>query len=351
MKEWKFGLIGCGSVADFHIEAIRELDRARLTYVASRNGAKARSVAEREGCAWTEDYRELLASPDVDIVCVTTSSGSHARIGMDAVRAGKHLVVEKPIAMNSRDAAELIRAAKDSGVLLSVISQRRFEPQHLAVKRLLEQGELGKLLLVEVSLPFYRSQSYYDSADWRGTLAEDGGVLMNQGIHSLDLMLWFAGDIRSVFGTTATQTHRMEAEDLGLAIVRFTGGAFGTIMASTSIRPGFPAALNLYGERGAIKLEGSSIVHWSVPGICQPDVAPPASYGGVSDPRSIPSVYHREQLADVIRAIETGGEPLVTGEDGKRAVELVEAIYESASRGIPLTLNPETGRLAAESGR
>lgn len=339
MKIWKFGIIGCGSVADFHVEAIRQIERASLTYVSSRNGNRAKEIAELAGCAYTTDYRELIESPDVDIVCVTTSSGSHAKIGLDVLRAGKHLIVEKPIAMTTLEAEQLIRTAEEYGVTLSVISQRRFEPQHQTVKNVLEQGALGKLLLIEVSLPFYRSQEYYDSADWRGTLAEDGGALMNQGIHSLDLMLWFGGEIQSVSGTIATQTHRMEAEDLGLAIVQFKNGAFGTIMASTSIQPGFPAALNLYGERGTIKLEGSSIVHWTVPGVEEPERKPAASYGGVSDPRSIVPDYHRNQMINVIQSIESGAQPTVTGEDGWRAVQLVESIYASASRGARIQVS------------
>lgn len=340
MKIWKFGIIGCGSVADFHVEAIGQIEHARLTYVSSRNKNRAKEIADQTGCAFTTDYRELLTSPDVDIVCVTTSSGSHAEIGLEVIRAGKHLIVEKPVAMNTEQAEQLIQAAEEHGVTLSVISQRRFEPQHQAVKDVLDQGALGKLLLIEVSLPFYRSQEYYDSADWRGTLAEDGGALMNQGIHSLDLMLWFGGEIRTVSGAIATQTHRMEAEDLGLAIVQFASGAFGTIMASTSIQPGFPAALNIYGERGTIKLEGSSIVHWTVPGVDEPERKPAASYGGVSDPRSIVPDYHRNQMINVIQSIEAGAKPAVTGEDGWRAVQLVESIYASSSLGGRIEVQP-----------
>ncbi|MFD0961803.1 Gfo/Idh/MocA family protein [Paenibacillus chungangensis] len=338
MSKWKFGIIGCGSVADFHFEAIREIDDAALSYVSSRNEAKVKAVAEREGCAWTTDYRELIGSPDVDIVCVTTSSGSHAAIGMEVIAAGKHLVVEKPLAMNVKEAAGLIAAAYNRGVTLSVISQRRFEVQHQAVKRVLDDGAIGRLLLVEVSLPFYRTQDYYDTADWRGTIAEDGGALMNQGIHSIDLMLWMGGEVRTVFGKTATQTHHIEAEDLGLAIVQFHNGAYGTIMASTSIQPGFPACINLYGEKGTIKLEGNSIVHWSVPGVAEPKWNQQARYGGVNDPRSIAADFHQSQFLDIISSIETGAKPLVSGEEGMRAVQLVESIYESAAKNTQLTL-------------
>ncbi|MDF2835665.1 MAG: oxidoreductase [Paenibacillus sp.] len=338
MAQWRFGIIGCGSIADMHTEAIRQIEDARLLIVSSRNEVKARAVADRERCAWTTDYKELLNRSDVDIVCVTTSSGSHASIGLDVLEAGKHLVVEKPIAMNAKDAQALVDKAAEKGVTLSVISQRRLEANNQAIKRVLDGGGLGKLLLAEVALPFYRSQEYYDSANWRGTISEDGGVLMNQGIHCLDLMLWFAGKVRTVFGKTATQTHHIEAEDLGLAIVRFESGAYGTIMASTSVSPGYPASITLYGEKGTIKLEGSTIVRWSVPGWDEPNWTQEETYGGVSDPRSIVSEFHQSQLIDVMAAIETGVKPISSGEDGARAVQLVETIYRSAAEGKEIML-------------
>lgn len=335
MKQLGFAIIGLGSIADFHLQAIREVSGARLAAVSSRDEQRAREFAEREGCGWTADYRELLRRPDVDVVCVTTSSGSHYAIGLDVLLAGKHLVVEKPAAMTTEQAVRLIGAAEERSLLMSVISQRRFEPQHQAIRRALDEGKLGRLLLAEVTCPYYRSQEYYDSSPWRGTIAEDGGALMNQAIHSIDLLLWLVGShVRSVSGMTATQTHRMEAEDLGMAMLAFDNGAFGRIMASTSIRPGFSPRLALYGERGSIVAEGTAIVHWSVP-----DDPEPASHeaaaggGGVSDPRSISTAFHAMQLQDVADALRDGKKPAVTGEDGARAVALIEAIYRSAREG------------------
>ncbi|MEK0312710.1 Gfo/Idh/MocA family protein [Cohnella sp. 56] len=345
MAQWRFGIIGCGAVADRHVEAIRQIEDASLVAVSSRSGSRARAVAEREGCDWVTDYRDLLSRDDIDIVCVTTSSGSHAAIGLDVLNAGKHLIVEKPMAMNARDARLLADTASRRGLTLSSVSQRRFEANNQLIKRVLDEGALGKLLLAEMKLPYYRSQDYYDSAEWRGTIAEDGGVLMNQGIHSLDLLLWFAGDVRAVFGKTATLTHRMEAEDLGLAILQFDSGAYGTVMGSTSVRPGYPATISLYGEEGSIELEGTSVVRWSVPGWEKPHWSQEEAYGGVSDPMSIVAEFHQSQFLDVIAAIETGTAPLSSGEDGWRAVRLVEAIYESARRGAEIRIGeqPEEG--------
>jgi UDP-N-acetyl-2-amino-2-deoxyglucuronate dehydrogenase len=218
-----------------------------------------------------------------------------------------------------------------------VVSQRRFEAQHVAVKKALEGGALGKLLLVEVSCPYYRTQAYYESADWRGKIATDGGALMNQSIHSVDLLLWFGGPVHSLSAKTATQTHRMEAEDLALAMVTFKSGAFGTIMASTSIQPGFPPCLNLYGEKGTIKLEGSSIAHWTVPDVAKPEAAAQAS-AGIATPKLANHEQHKAQILDVLGAIAEKRPPAVTGDDGRRAVAFVEAVYKSSATGqaVPL---------------
>ncbi|WP_010269826.1 Gfo/Idh/MocA family protein [Paenibacillus senegalensis] len=339
MKKWGFGLIGCGSIADFHFNAIQQLEQAVTVMISDRKEKRAREIAEREQAEWTTDYRELLKHEGVDIVCVTTSSGSHYEIGKQVLLAGKHLVVEKPITMASREADELIAIAAEQGKTISVISQRRFEPQHQAAYRALHEGHLGRLLLAEISAPFYRTQDYYDSADWRGTLLQDGGALMNQGIHSIDLLLWLCGKAKTVYGKTATQTHQMEAEDLGLSIVEFENGAFGTIMASTSIIPGFAPSLHLFGEKGSIKIVGTDITHWEVPGMEQPQLAAGSGTGGgVSDPKSISYEFHKLQLADVLDALEHNRPVAISARDGRRAVRLIEAIYESARTGSQVNL-------------
>ncbi|MBB6734318.1 Gfo/Idh/MocA family protein [Cohnella zeiphila] len=339
-REWTLGLIGCGAIADFHLMAIRELPGARLAMVSDRKPARAAEIGIREACGWTTDYRELLARPEIDIVCVTTASGSHAQIGMEVLEAGKHLAVEKPMAMTADDADRMNRLAAERGLTIAVISQRRFEPQHRIAHRLVAEGSLGKLLLIEAGCPFYRLQSYYDSAGWRGTVAHDGGAILNQGIHTLDLMLWFGGGVRTVYAKTATRTHRMEAEDIGTALMEFENGAFGTFTASTSLQPGFDPYLRLYGENGTIKLEGTRIVHWTVPGVPEPDLeTDEGSGGGVSHPLSISNKYHREQLADLLASLSEGRKPFVTGQDGWQAVRVVQAMYRSAREGGEIRFN------------
>jgi UDP-N-acetyl-2-amino-2-deoxyglucuronate dehydrogenase len=338
MKTRSIAVIGSGSIADMHIGAIREIGHARLAGVYSRTADKARRLGEREKCRWTTDYRELLRDPAVDLADIVTSSGSHAEIAREALEAGKHVLVEKPMSMTSAEADRLITLALEKGLTLGVVSQRRFEDQHEEVKKVLDSGAIGKLLLVEVSCPYFRDQAYYDSADWRGRIATDGGAIMNQAIHSVDLLLWFAGPAKTVQGKTATQTHRMEAEDLALAIVTFENGAFGTIMASTSIQPGFTPCLNLYGEKGSIKLEGASIVHWTVPGIPRPEFGEQSPSAAVRGHLLSSFRMHQRQILDVLAAIEERRAPRVAGEDGRRAVRLIEGLYASSKSGAPVTL-------------
>jgi predicted dehydrogenase len=325
------GIVGAGSIGRMHIRAFKDLG-ARVAVVSSRRAEQAALVAREEECEATTDPEALVRRPDLDLVAITSSSGSHARLALAAIAAGKHVVIEKPMAMNAAEARRIIEAAAARRVVLSVISQRRFEPIHRIVKSTLESGALGRLLLLEARCPYYRTQEYYQSADWRGTIAEDGGALMNQSIHSVDLLLWFGGPAREVIGRTATQTHQMEAEDLALAIVTLASGAFATITASTSIRPGFLPTLDIYGEHGTIKLEGATVTNWTVPGVPAP-VAEGSTSAGVSSPQLASHEHHRTQLADVLRAIDEGRAPAVTGEDGLRAVELVDGVYQSARGG------------------
>ena len=339
MKVWNFGVIGCGSISEFHLSAIRDLASARLAAISDRKPARAAEIAEREGCEWTTDYRELLARTDVDVICLTTSSGSHASIGMDVLRAGKHLIVEKPIAMSAAEAARMNALATGRGLVIGVISQRRFEPQHAHAYAAVRSGKLGRLLMIEAGCPFYRTQEYYEEAPWRGTLDQDGGAVMNQGIHMVDMMLWIGGDARSVYAKAATRTHDMEAPDIAAAVLEFESGAYGLFTASTSLLPGFPPYLRIYGEYGAIKIEGTSILHWSVPDTPAPELAGDGSAGGgASTPLAISMDYHRMQIADFLDALSEGRLPLVTGEDGERAVRVVEAIHRSAVEGKEIRL-------------
>ena len=285
------------------------------------------------------------------MVCVCVPSGMHAEVGVRAARAGKHLVVEKPIDVTLASADRLIEAARATGVALTVISQHRFDPGLIELKHLLGAGALGRLVLGEASTKWYRSQAYYDSAAWRGTWAIDGGSLMNQGIHYVDLLRWCMGPVAEVTAVCATQAHQIEAEDTALAIVRFASGAVGTILSSTAAFPGFPQRLEVTGTDGTVIIEDGRIVRRAFgarsadggSGSGFDEEAAPLSADSGSDPAAIGVASHAAQIADLLAAIEKGREPAVDGAAGRAALEIVCAVYESARTGQPVRLTGTLG--------
>ena len=283
-----FGIVGTGVIAAMHAAAIATLPRARLAAVTDVADGAAAAFAAARGCAAEPGLDQLLARPDVDVVCVCVPSGLHAEVGVRAAQAGKHLVVEKPIDVTLAAADRLIEAARAAGVALTVISQHRFDPGLIELKRLLGDGALGRLVLAEASTKWYRTQAYYDSAAWRGTWAMDGGSLMNQGIHYVDLLRWCMGPVTEVTAVCATQAHQVEVEDTALAIVRFGSGAVGTILSSTAAYPGFPQRLEITGTDGTVIVEDGRIVRRAL-GAQAGDAAPsrPGAAGaaGAAGPR------------------------------------------------------------------
>jgi UDP-N-acetyl-2-amino-2-deoxyglucuronate dehydrogenase len=280
----------------------------------------------------------VFADEGVDAVVVSTPTSTHYPLAKAALAAGKHVLVEKPLAMTSDEGRQVIAAAAAGGRTLSVVFQRRFEETFRVLRDAVAAGALGRLLLVEATCPYFRAQSYYDSAAWRGTIADDGGALMNQGIHLVDLMLWLGGRARRVTAQVATQVHRMEAEDIAAAVINLENGALATLLASTNLAPGFPHALNVYGDRGCVRTEGGVVTHWGVAEVAPPQAAPAAA--GTASPGGAfwSLVQHRAQMADVVAAIRERRAPAITAEDGLRAVALVEAVYRSAQRQLPVDL-------------
>jgi predicted dehydrogenase len=334
-----FGIVGTGVIAAIHADAIAMLPDARLVAVTDVAAGAAAAFAAARGCAAEPDLGAMLARRDVEVVCACVPSGLHAAIGVQAAKAGKHLVVEKPIDVSLEAADRLIEAAQAAGVALTVISQHRFDAGLIELKALLSAGALGRLLLGEASTKWYRSQAYYDSAAWRGTHAMDGGSLMNQGIHYVDLLRWCMGPVAEVTAVCTTQAHRMEAEDTALAMVRFGSGAVGTILSSTAAFPGFPQRLEITGTEGTVIVEDGQIVERAtVPGSGAP--AAPASPAAVgSDPGALDVASHAAQIADLLAAVEAGREPAVSGQSAREALEIVCAVYESSRTGWPVTLD------------
>jgi UDP-N-acetyl-2-amino-2-deoxyglucuronate dehydrogenase len=351
-----FGIVGTGVIAAIHADAIALLSKtglsktglpnARLVAVADVAADAAAAFAAAHGCRAEPDLGALLARPDVEVVCVCVPSGLHAVIGVQAAKAGKHLAVEKPIDVSLEAADRLIDAARAAGVALTVISQHRFDPGLIELKRLLDEQALGRLVLGEASTKWYRTQAYYDSAAWRGTYAMDGGSLMNQGVHYVDLLRWCMGPPAEVTAMCTTQAHQLEVEDTALGIVRFASGAVGTILSSTAAFPGFPQRLEITGTDGTVTVEDGRIVRRALAGDAAP-AAPAAATDSpaaadsptvAADPAAVDAASHAAQLADLLDAVDTGREPAVSGQNGREALEIILAVYESSRTGRPVRL-------------
>jgi UDP-N-acetyl-2-amino-2-deoxyglucuronate dehydrogenase len=350
-----FGIVGAGVISAIHARAIASLPGARLVAVTDVEPDRATSLAAAHDCTAEPDLDALLARGDVDVVCVCVPSGLHADVGIRAAAAGKHLVVEKPLDVSLAAADGLIEAARQAGVVLTVISQHRFDRGLVELRRLLDDGALGRLVLGEASTKWYRSQAYYDSAAWRGTWALDGGSLMNQGIHYADLLLWSMGPVAEVTALFSTQTHQIEVEDAALAVLRFASGAVGTIVTSTAVFPGFAQRLEISGTSGTVVIEDGEIIRCELsvdgaelgrPDLVTSDGTAPST---AANPADLAIASHAAQISDLLDAIDEGRTPSVTPEDGRAVLEVACAIYESARDGRTVRL-PAVPRVADRRG-
>jgi UDP-N-acetyl-2-amino-2-deoxyglucuronate dehydrogenase len=356
-REFGIGIVGAGVISATHAEAIATLPNARITAVTDVDPGRARAFAAEHDAAAEPDLAALLARGDVDVVSVCVPSGLHAEIGTQAAAAGKHLIVEKPVDVSLAAADRLIAAADAAGVALTVISQHRFDPGLLRLRELAGGGQLGRLLLGEASTKWYRSQGYYDSAGWRGTWAMDGGSLLNQGIHYVDMLTWIMGPVAEVRAVYATADHQIEVEDTALAVVTFASGAVGTITASTVVFPGFAQRLEISGTNGTAIIEDGELTHLGL----RQEVPDPglrghrehlgaALPGAAVSAAAIGVASHAAQIADLLAAAEHGRPPAVTGADGRATLEIIWAVYESARTGQPVTLAARPGPVPSRSG-
>lgn len=342
VKPIRIGLVGCGAISTQHLEAISSLEGLELAGVVSASADRARACGERWDVPWSVRLEDLLGRDDVDAVTIATPSGLHAAQALAALRSGRHVVVEKPIALTVADADTIVREGHDRGLTVATISQRRFEPVVGALRAAVEAGALGRISLIIAEGLYHRPQSYYDSAAWRGTRDLDGGVLMNQAIHTIDLLRWLGGPVASVSAHLATLGHVMEAEDTASVSLRFASGTLGAIVATTCLQSEQPTELRVYGDRGHVRLVGEAAVEWDVPGIPAPpdavdDAALPPGTGTTRTWGTNAAGYLR-QYADFIDAVRSGRPPVVTGEDGRNAVELVTAAYEADRTGRAMLL-------------
>jgi UDP-N-acetyl-2-amino-2-deoxyglucuronate dehydrogenase len=349
-KEFGFAIVGTGLISTTHFEQISAIEGAKVVAVYSRNEEKAKTLAEKAGADWYTDYQEMLKRKEIDIVSIITPSGTHADLAIKAARAGKHVIVEKPMEISLEKAQQMIDACCEHHVKLSVISQHRFDASTVRIKEDIDSGHFGKMVLGQASVNWYRPQSYYDTSKWRGTMEMDGGgVLINQAIHTIDLFQYFMGEVESVYAHTAILAHEgIEVEDVAVATVKFKNGGLGTIVATTAAYPGLSARLEIIGTNGTAVIENDQLMkHYLRNQDNETEAFNLASvknhYGGNHDqasvnPAALDGASHRLQFIDMINAIQEDREPLVNGEEGLKPLKIILAIYESARTGQPVLL-------------
>lgn len=345
-KKLGFGIVGCGVIGPWHREAVNRSDGARLVACCDIDEPKGRKFAEESGSiSFYKDFNDLVKDPEVEVVSVCTPSGLHRDVTIAAAESGKHILCEKPIEITKKKIDEMMRACHKNGVKLGNIFQRRTHRSSRRTKEAVENGLLGKMVLGDIYLKYYRAQSYYDSAGWRGTWALDGGgALMNQGVHGIDLALWIMGGVKSAYGRTDHLVRNIEVEDTAVALLEYKNGAWGVLEATTSVNPGEATKLSLHGNKGSIVLEGERITKWA---ITEEDdqkaqeqelTVEGKKDGAASDPTAIGVAGHVFLVNDLVEAIKQDREPFVTGESARKSVELILGIYESSKTAKPVQL-------------
>ena len=335
------GILGAGNISETHARAAREAEGVSLAAVCGANREKVARLGELYGGAVYARLEDFLGHRPLDAVLVGSPSGLHAEHGIAAARRGLHVLVEKPVDVTTARADALVAECEQAGVRLGVFFQDRVAPDVLRLKGMLDAGLLGRPILASGRVRWYRPPEYYAGSRWRGTWALDGGgALMNQGVHTVDLLLWLLGDVRSVYAKAVTALHQVEVEDTVAATLEFACGAVGTLEATTAAYPGYPRRLELTGSEGTAVIEGDRLLaadlrtpHADARTTAEGADGPSATSPVVSDVRG-----HRTILEDFVRAVETGGTPLCDGREARRSVELVEAVYESSRTGRAVRL-------------
>ncbi|WNS74827.1 Gfo/Idh/MocA family oxidoreductase [Bacillus sp. DTU_2020_1000418_1_SI_GHA_SEK_038] len=334
-----FGIVGCGFIAKKHADAIEKLENAKLIAVCDMVESTMEPYVKQFQAKPFTDLAEMLNDSSIDIICVCTPSGLHAMIAESAAAAKKHVVLEKPMAMTLEEANRIIQKAETNNVKLTVVHPIRFRPAVQELKKIIDQGLLGKISHASVKVNWNRNQDYYNQSPWRGTKHQDGGVLMNQAIHMLDLLIWIMGQPKQVFSMETTRLRNIEAEDVSIGVIRFESGALGTVEASTTVyASNFEESITIFGEKGTIKIGGKNAIrfeHIQLEGMSNEEAEQLKKKINLN-PWGVPG--HQMIMEDLINAIRENKSPSITGEEGKKALELVLAFYESAQKNSPITI-------------
>ena len=342
----RVGIIGCGAIAAMHIAAFQRCPRTEIRAVASKSEQSACRVGEQLGVPYYTDCRALMDRGDIDLISVCTPSGLHMEPTLYAASHGIHVSVEKPIEITTERIDHMIAACEQNRVVLSCIFNNRFSDAHMFLKRAIEAGRFGRLLNLNVSVRWYRKPEYYTASPWHGTLSLDGGgALMNQSIHYIDLMQWLGGDVSSLYAYTGTLLHPIEAEDTAVACLRFANGALGTVIGTTSSYPGYPAELQIVGERGSAVITDGAITTWAFLDSDPMDETADEliAKGSVknnraADPMAFAAENHCRQIARIVEAIENGTPVDIDAREARKSVAIIEAVYRSVAAHTEQTL-------------
>jgi predicted dehydrogenase len=348
-----FGIIGCGMISRFHARAIQDIRHARVVACFDAVPAAADKLAGELGCQAYHALDALLADPHVNVVTIGTPSGAHLEPAVAAAQAGKQVIVEKPLEITLTRCDRIIQACRAAGVTLGTIFPSRFHESARLLKQAVDQGRFGRLTVGDAYVKWYRTQAYYDSGAWRGTWQLDGGgALMNQAIHSVDLLTWLMGPVVEITAHTATLAHqRIEVEDVAMATLRFANGALGVVEATTAAFPGALKRIEIHGAEGSAVLQEEDLTMWAFAKPTARDKAILARMagrtktgGGAADPAAIGHHGHTLMFKDVLRAMQRGTPPQVDGHEGRRSVEIILGIYKAAETGraveLPLKADP-----------
>ncbi len=348
-----FGVVGCGMIANFHAKAIADIRGAKLVACYDAFPKAVDRFSSANSCQGYHDLADMLANPALDVVTICTPSGAHMEPAVAAAQAGKHVIVEKPLEITLKRCDRIIAACKKAGVVLSAIFPSRFHESSLLIKGAIEQGRFGRLTMGDAYVKWFRTQEYYDSGAWRGTWALDGGgALMNQAIHSVDLLTWFLGPVTEISAQTATLAHkRIEVEDVAVANLKFASGALGVLEATTAAYPGALKRIEVHGSEGSAAMVEEDIDVWEFAKKSRKDAAilkkmdgQTETGGGAADPAAIGHHGHTAQFKDVLAAIKNNRSPLIDGAEGRRSVEIILGVYKAAETGrriaLPLKSDP-----------
>jgi len=339
----KFALIGCGAIAAKHISAIRRLENAGIAAAYDINPSVLKAFGKKFDIPVFTDTAKMIEETNPDVLNILTPSGLHARNILELVKFNKHFVVEKPLALRTEDIDRLLEQCGKAGVKIFVVQQNRFNPPIQKLKEALDKGRFGKLVLGTVRVRWCRDQVYYDQKPWRGTWALDGGVLTNQASHHIDMLIWMMGPAKSVVSKVSTRLVNIEAEDTGAAIIKFESGALGIIEATTATRPkDIEGSISVLGEKGSVEIGGFFMNELKVWNFSQKSAADDEVWARYATMPSEFAWNHTEFFKDVVNSIQDGKRGLIDGLEGRKSVELINAIYESAESGKEVFLRSVT---------